>query len=1033
MNRLTLLSLGAIAHASGSMLFGSIGEGFCRDKDGLKMPAVYSDGFDETGCQTLCSALQCDAMVHTASRNRCILYKRSLDSATPLPLAASGVVWTGPLAGDAEVKEISSTFLSDASKGALCYVPLYVPVGSGFCRDAEGRTPPALVKTGVFSLPLCRSLCDAQQPCFALAFNSALNRCILYGVSLVNDGTYLAAAGNGGGSVVRAMVPANVVEAIGSECYRRQQTQEQQQQTGTARGASASPCPASEPMSFTPCAVPGQKCSYKEVCCCYDGSSGDCIAVSAVCVGSSWQVRMPMLACPDPAACGTRSTTGGGSSIVQADPFAACGVTATGGGVEGADISRLCSQQCSLELEAIQGTGTAGTEQASAFAAFRSTLCDQNSSGSGSGSGSGGPSPTTPPPPPPPQPVVCPASAPEPSTSCAGFPDSMTCEYDVQCCCNDGRDNDCSPTMFATCTVGEGWMVAVADMFCNRAACKQPDQPPPTSLPRPPPPPPPSPSASSCPAALPSSSSPCSTNGLNCEYDVLCCCNDGSEGDCKPTAFATCSVPFSDSVATAGQWMIVMAGVFCPPDKCDKETPTLAPPPPVTVPSRACPASVPLFGSECAKPGQSCPYNEVCCCNDGSDNDCQATTFATCSGEGGWVISAVAMNCQECGSKPTLPPPACVCPAIYQPVCANGIDYANNCEAQCAGSKLWDEGTCSSQPLVNCICAEIWKPVCVDGLQFGNACEAECQGFSSSQMREGLCGDVTKPTAGNGGECPVTAPPVGSPCWFADLRCEYDVVCCCNDGRDGDCKPTTFASCSLGFGWQVAMAGFLCPATCDKEPQPVVLDVCPLTQPSPGDSCPTLGQSCDYDVVCCCGDGSANDCNPTSFATCAEGGWMVAMSLIQCPKCEAPPLIELPQLPALPSALPSDSGTPCQPSVRGPFTLVSNRFPLFCLDSSGKNLAPKKCQSSAKAQQFLLEPSSDDPKAYFVKPRNDLLSCVVRTGQNKRGLSTGKCSDTEVVKLVATGNSYSLQFSGGKCVNLPSKTKSFAAALQQSE
>ena len=36
----------------------------------------------------------------------------------------------------------------------------------------------------------------------------------------------------------------------------------------------------------------------------------------------------------------------------------------------------------------------------------------------------------------------------------------------------------------------------------------------------------------------------------------------------------------------------------------------------------------------------------------------------------------------------------CLCMKIFRPVCADGIDYGNSCEAECHGHKKWTEGSC---------------------------------------------------------------------------------------------------------------------------------------------------------------------------------------------------------------------------------------------------------------------------------------------------------------------------------------------------
>lgn len=36
----------------------------------------------------------------------------------------------------------------------------------------------------------------------------------------------------------------------------------------------------------------------------------------------------------------------------------------------------------------------------------------------------------------------------------------------------------------------------------------------------------------------------------------------------------------------------------------------------------------------------------------------------------------------------------CYCQKIFMPVCADGNNYSNSCEAECHGHKTWKEGNC---------------------------------------------------------------------------------------------------------------------------------------------------------------------------------------------------------------------------------------------------------------------------------------------------------------------------------------------------
>ncbi len=50
----------------------------------------------------------------------------------------------------------------------------------------------------------------------------------------------------------------------------------------------------------------------------------------------------------------------------------------------------------------------------------------------------------------------------------------------------------------------------------------------------------------------------------------------------------------------------------------------------------------------------------------------------------------------ESNAKPVSPLTVepCYCMKIFQPVCANGQDYGNSCEAECHGNKAWTDGHC---------------------------------------------------------------------------------------------------------------------------------------------------------------------------------------------------------------------------------------------------------------------------------------------------------------------------------------------------
>lgn len=50
----------------------------------------------------------------------------------------------------------------------------------------------------------------------------------------------------------------------------------------------------------------------------------------------------------------------------------------------------------------------------------------------------------------------------------------------------------------------------------------------------------------------------------------------------------------------------------------------------------------------------------------------------------------------ESDAKPVSPYTVqpCYCMKIFQPVCAEGLNFGNSCEAECNGHKKWVEGPC---------------------------------------------------------------------------------------------------------------------------------------------------------------------------------------------------------------------------------------------------------------------------------------------------------------------------------------------------
>lgn len=61
---------------------------------------------------------------------------------------------------------------------------------------------------------------------------------------------------------------------------------------------------------------------------------------------------------------------------------------------------------------------------------------------------------------------------------------------------------------------------------------------------------------------------------------------------------------------------------------------------------------------------------------------------------------ATTESAGESEAKPVSPYTVkpCYCMKIFQPVCADGQNYGNSCEAECHGHKTWTDGYCGKNP-----------------------------------------------------------------------------------------------------------------------------------------------------------------------------------------------------------------------------------------------------------------------------------------------------------------------------------------------
>lgn len=72
-----------------------------------------------------------------------------------------------------------------------------------------------------------------------------------------------------------------------------------------------------------------------------------------------------------------------------------------------------------------------------------------------------------------------------------------------------------------------------------------------------------------------------------------------------------------------------------------------------------------------------------------------------------WLILLTLFACStakkesptESDAKPVSPYTVepCTCMKIFMPVCADGRNFGNSCEAECAGYKTWTEGSCAKK------------------------------------------------------------------------------------------------------------------------------------------------------------------------------------------------------------------------------------------------------------------------------------------------------------------------------------------------
>ncbi|EFN58453.1 hypothetical protein CHLNCDRAFT_140441 [Chlorella variabilis] len=111
-------------------------------------------------------------------------------------------------------------------------------------------------------------------------------------------------------------------------------------------------------------------------------------------------------------------------------------------------------------------------------------------------------------------------------------------------------------------------------------------------------------------------------------------------------------------------------------------------------------------------------------------------------------LGGTTPRCRSQCPCPGTPPASCpgcknvVCPAIYDPVCCNGRTFPNSCLAACCGYDAAEctPGACPSPPTnppscpgcKDILCPAIYDPVCCNGITFSNSCLASCCGYDSA-------------------------------------------------------------------------------------------------------------------------------------------------------------------------------------------------------------------------------------------------------------------------------------------------------------
>ncbi len=241
----------------------------------------------------------------------------------------------------------------------------------------------------------------------------------------------------------------------------------------------------------------------------------------------------------------------------------------------------------------------------------------------------------------------------------------------------------------------------------------------------------------------------------------------GSDSDCKPG--------YTCQGGTCG--VCVCSGLYAPVCGVDGKTYSNSCKARCAHVKVACKGKCPCGGTGSCRSDNDCKVGYICTNNKCTLCKCPKLARPVCGADGKTYPNSCEARCahvrvlcqgkcpcgggggpgDKCSSNSDCKPGytcqggtcgACVCPAIYQPVCgADGKTYSNSCKAACYRVKVACKGACPcggsgacksdndckiryiclNNKCSICRCPKLWRPVCgVDGKTYSNSCEARC-------------------------------------------------------------------------------------------------------------------------------------------------------------------------------------------------------------------------------------------------------------------------------------------------------------------